>query len=1065
MLLAVAVLIGPSVGVAQTGLAAVRGVVTDPSGAVVPNVTVELTNVAMNVSRKEVTNTVGEYEIPYVVPGTYQVTCTATGFEKYVAQDVGLVANEVRRLDIQMHVGAASTEVTVTAGAAVITTEGAQITGGFTEDNYRDSPLSVAAFFPQDQMIMMPMVQSEQGGFGLAVTGLPDTYVGEMLDGVENDESVNLVQNMHATQDLQITNANAPAEFSRPVSFTMEGKSGGNAFHGSVDFDEINSALNARFSLYPTKPSFKTHVGFAELAGPLKKDRTFFYFNYTLVRVPAASFYYENVPDPNERNGIFTELSTPIINPYTGAPFANNTIPQGMMSSVSLKEQSDYIPLPNLGIQTIAANNYGYYWPHPEDLYKYDSYNIRVDHNFSSKHQLFGRYIDRITPYLLPGNFPDVGTWTRNRYHHSIIASDTYSISPSLVNNFRFGWILDHIHDGIEELGVTPVTGNVAVANIGLQGVNPNGYKAEGFPDTSITGISQLYEQPGGINQNTTVFSYADSLSWAKGRHVAKFGGELRAWHQPLSQYPDGTYGEFTYDGTFTGNAYADFLLGLPRASTRLTPLVNRTSHAYELGFYAEDTFKVNTKLTLNYGLRWEYFNWPTYNDGLVYNWDPTTGDGIVPQAAISKISPLYPTSIINVVAGQALPNPEKKLFRPRLGAAYLLTDKTVVRGGFGMYSQPLGTGEVISQGLLTAPAPFSIAESYTNTFTAGQPLFTMPNPFPSSLSLASVPGQSVLGYPANMTNGIIYEFSASVERQIHNVGLSISYVGNRGKGMDYALSTNLPQPSLIPWTPSRNPWPQFIATDFEERNGQSKYDGLMIEAKKKLGHLTFDAHYTYANSMDTMEDLENPYNLGLWSHDAYTARHRFITNFIYPLPFGRGQRWGSNSPAIARAVLGNWTINWNTELQSGQYFTPSYSGSDPSNSNTYGGFPDRICNGNLPASQRTTTMWFNAACFAVPQPGHFGNSGANIIEGPGIDVTNMNLSKDFLVKERVRIGFSAAFFDMLNNPTYAFPYSNISVPSQVGQLYAPLGGLNIGGGMVEAGESRAIALRLRIAF
>jgi hypothetical protein len=163
--------------------------------------------------------------------------------------------------------------------------------------------------------------------------------------------------------------------------------------------------------------------------------------------------------------------------------------------------------------------------------------------------------------------------------------------------------------------------------------------------------------------------------------------------------------------------------------------------------------------------------------------------------------------------------------------------------------------------------------------------------------------------------------------------------------------------------------------------------------------------------------------------------------------------------------VLGDWVINWNTELQSGQYFTPSYSGSDPSNTNTFGGFPDRICNGNLPSSQRTTQEWFNPGCFAVPQLGRFGNSGANVIEGPGIDVQNIDISKDFRIKERARITFAAAFFDAFNNPTYAFPYSNISVPSQVGQLYAPLGGLNIGGGMVEAGESRAIAVRMRIEF
>lgn len=486
------------------------------------------------------------------------------------------------------------------------------------------------------------MVQSEQGGFALSIAGQPATNVEESMDGVGNDGTDNLVNNMHAEENLQLITVNAPAEFSRPVNFTMSGKGGGNAFHGSAEFDEVNSALNARFPTEPTKVPFKTHFGDVEFGGPIKKDRTFFYVNYLFIRVPSSSFFNnENVPDALEREGNFSELSTPIINPFTGTAFPGNIIPQGMINSVASKMQQLYIPLPNQGPPGITPNNFGFLFPHPSDLYKYDSWNARVDHNFSSKHSLYGRYIDRITPYLLAGSFPNVGTWTRNRYHHSMVVSDTYVISPTLVNNFRWGWALDHIHDGIPELGFTPVTGDKAVAAIGLQGVNPNGYKVMGFPNTTITGISPLTQQPGVIPLDSNTYTYTDSLSWAKGRHVAKFGGEVKPWTNYTEEYPAGTYGSFTYDGSFSGNAYADFLLGLPRESVRLNPLVPRTSHAYEMGYYAEDVFKVTPKLTLNYGLRWEYFSFPSYEDGLNYNWNPTTGDVIIPQAAVNKVSPL----------------------------------------------------------------------------------------------------------------------------------------------------------------------------------------------------------------------------------------------------------------------------------------------------------------------------------------------------------------------------------------------------------------------------------------
>ncbi len=1067
LLLGLVVLIGPAPGIAQTNLAAVRGHVTDPSGAVVPNAKITLTNITRNVSRTAVSNTDGDYEIPYVLPGTYRLTCSTSGFKTFVATDIVIVGNETRRVDVRLEVGSTSTQVTVTAGAAVISTENAQITSGINGNDFHNNPVSDQEF-PQAAMLFLPMVQSEGGGFSLSIAGLPPSDVEESMDGIGNDGTVNLVNNLNTDQNLELITTNAPAEFSRPVTFTMTGKSGANAFHGSAQFYEMNSALDARFPTDPTKIPFKTHEGDVEFGGPLKKDRTFFFVDYYFIRIPSSSFSNENVPDSLERQGDFSQISTPVINPYTGAAFPGNIIPQGMISSEADKMQQLYIPTANQGPSgQIVANNFGFFFPHPSDIYKYDSWNARVDHNFSSKHSLYGRYIDRITPYLLAGNFPDVGTWTRNRYHHSVVVSDTYTFSPNLVNNFRWGWALDHIHDGIPELGFTPVDGNVAVGAVGLQGVNPNGYKAMGFPDTAITGVSALTQQPGVIPLDSNVYTYDESLSWAKGRHVAKFGVQVVPWTNYTEEYPAGTYGSFTYQGTFTGNPYADFLLGLPIDSERLNPLVPRTSHAYEMGLYAEDAFRITPKLTLNYGLRWDFSSFASYEDGLNYNWNPISGDVIIPQAALSKVSPLYPTDI-TVTTGQSVPNADTKLFRPRLGVAYRISSNTVIRGGFGMYTQPLGTTieDPTEESLVTSPAPFSIAETYINQFTSGQPEFAMPNPFPASIAEASVPSQSVTGYPTNVKNGDIYEFNVTVERETHHVGLSLSYVGTRGRGLAYlAPDTNLPEPSLIPFTQSRRPFPQFVDTEYLMENGESDYDGLLLTAKRRVGNFTFDANYTYANNMDNMENLQNPYNLNPWNHDAYTPRNVANLMFVYLLPFGRGQRFGSRSSASVNAILGGWHLNWITTLQGGQYFTPSYSGSDPSNTDTFGGIPDRICNGNIPSS-RNFGDWFNAACFTVPAAGTFGNSGANILEAPGEYLNNMSLGKEFPMKEgRITFTIEAQALDLFNTPTFELPYSNISVPSQVGRVYAPLGGLSVGGNLVVAGGARAIVLTGRVAF
>lgn len=1059
---------------AQSNLATIQGHVSDPSGTAIANAAVTVTSVATNGARTSTTNGQGDYSVPYLVPGTYKISVTAPGFQTLVAQDVALAGTEIRRFDAQLKVGSTHAQVVVTAGGeAVIQTDNAQLNAGFTHKTYQNSPVSTQ-IFPTAQMLFLPQVVSEQGGYALSIAGLLPSQIEESMDGIGNDGSYNLVNNAHSMEDLQVIASISPAEYSRAINFTSTGIGGTNQFHGMVTFDEANSALNARLPTQPTKTSFKTHYFTGEFGGPLLRNKSFFFVNYTVYLVPSASFNNENVPDNLERQGIFTEFSTPLKNPFTGGTYANNTLTS--MSSVALAMQNNYIPTYNQGSGGPTANNYGYLFPHPSDLYKYDSWNARVDHNFSSKHSLYGAYINRITPYLLAGSFPNVGTWTRNRYDHSAFVSDTYTFTDHLVNNFRFGWQKDHIHDGIEELGFTPITGDKAVAAIGLQGVNPTDVKVMGFPNTTITGFSPLTQNTGGIPGDYNIFTYSDSVTWQKGTHVVRFGGEVKPWSNYSLTYPN-IYGSFTYTGEFTGQPYADFLLGLPTTSVRQAPVGARTDHAHEMGFYAEDLWKVTPKLTMSYGMRWEFEGWPTYDDGLVYNWDKSTGDVVVSSDVKSKVSPLYPANV-TVVTGNPIPHPDKSLIRPRIGLAYRVTDRFVVKGGYGLYTQVLGSnagetggngGDPIVATLASASSPFILAETYNNAFTNGQPLVQMPDPFPATTASATIASQSVTGYPANTSNGKIQEFNVSMERQIGNIGLSIAYSGVRTTGMNYIANINLAEPSLTPFTQSLLPWPQFTVNSgvsYQFQNGQSHYDALVLEAKRNFGHFNFDVHYTYANNMDNWENTQNPYNMNPWNHDEYTVRNAFTGMIMYALPFGRGQRFGGTMPRAADEIAGNWNLTLVTEERGGQYFTPSFSGSDPSNSGLVGGIPDRTCNGNLGRGQRSTTEWFNASCFAVPKAGTFGDSGANIIEGPTFNSTSMTLAKNFPVTERVRANFSALFLDLFNTPTYAFPYSNISVPSQVGKVYAPLGGMGVGeGGLVEAGGSRAIVGRLRIEF
>jgi hypothetical protein len=1046
---------------AQTDFSTIRGAASDQSGAAVANTKITVTEVETNISREAVTTSDGVYEIPYLTPGKYRLTATGAGFKTFIVENIPLTSRETRRIDISFELGAVNVDVTVEANAAVINTEGSQIAGGFNRSHFIDSPMSVS-FFPQAFMLTLPNVQAQGGGFTLRFAGQPSAQISEALDGVSSDGPVNLVQNMNDFAEMQVVGANNSAEFSRVSNFSMAGKSGTNEFHGRAYYELQSSVLNARGFFDAQKPPIHQHHGGVSVSGPIRKNKTFFYGAYYIERIPGSTFYNRNVPIDAFRQGDFSSLLTQakplaLVDPLTGQPFPGNIIPASRFNQTALKVQDSYFPKANQGGPNAQTNDYGFLWPWTSDLFRWDSTTDRIDHKFSDKNTLYGRYIDRITPYVLAGAFPDFGEWTRTRYHHSVVVSDTHVFSPTLVNTARWGWIKDKINDGSTVAGVTPVNGDAVVKNIGLQGVNPRGFSAEGSPDIAITGMTELLVQPGGLNTLTRNFDYADSMTWSRGAHVLKFGGELRTFRSFSGTVPTGTYGQFTFNGTLTGNAYADFLLGLPYSSTRLDPLVGRAQRSYELGLFITDTWKVSRKLTLDYGLRWDYFGPSTYRDGLQYNWDLATGNVVVPSNEVSKISPLYPRGLINVVTGQVVPNSDKKSFRPRLGAAYRLDAKTVVRGGYGIYSETLGNFANIQ-----GTGPFQISETFFNSVSNGQALFAFPNPFPAGAG--SIPSQSISGYPLDISNGRIHQFNVSMERDIHDFGVRLSYIGSRSHGLHYPLALDKPQPSLIPFTQARRPYPQFVSGSYLEQNGNARYDSAQIEVTRRKGILTLDAHYTLSNNMADYLDLENPYSHQFWNRDQYTARNRGVINAVLEMPFGRGRRFGTQAPRLVNAVLGDWRLMWISVFQSGTYFTPSFSGSDPSNTNTSGGMPDRIANGNLPPDQRTVAGWFNPSAFVAPPPGRFGNSGVNVLQGPGLSVQNASLIKEFKLSERWRVEYQLNALDLFNSPTFSFPSANISVPGQVGRLTTLLTTPGDPSNSTTV-SNRSLIMRLRIEF
>ncbi|MBI1355490.1 MAG: hypothetical protein GC160_14185 [Acidobacteria bacterium] len=1011
---------------AQTDLSTIRGTATDTTGAVIPGVTITLLNTETNVGRTVSTNANGDYEIPLVGPGIYKLTAESEGFQTFVADQILVTARETRRIDVALQVGDVATEVTVTAGAAVITTEGAQVADGFDHEKFVTSPLSYS-FFPQALMTTSPAVQTNAGGWGIRIAGQNPNQSQQQMDGVANDGVLNLVNNMNDFEELQVITSGQSAEFSRPVGLTMTGKSGSNQLHGRAYYDLENSALNARNTFQQTKVPFKQHRGGFNVSGPIIKDKTFFYFGYSFTRIPSGSFFTANTAPVAFRSGDFSGQSKSVIDPATGNPFPNNMIPQARMSNVSLIVQDNYVPIPNRGDASTTANNYQFVHPYPVDILRWDGITPRIDHHFSDKNTFYARFINRITPYILSRNF-DWSVWTRERNHYSIVMADTHVFSPGLINEFRFGWIKDYFLDGGEVDGVQPVNGADVVQQIGLQGVNPQGFSEMGFPRMDIVGLTSMSVQPGGVALDQRNLQFSNSMTWSVGKHTVKFGPQLRTFRDYKAVVSEGNYGNFNFDGRITGVPYADFLLGIPGRSRRLDPFVGRTLNAYELGLFITDTYKVSQRLTLDYGLRWDYFKPATYKDKLQYNWDPTTGNVVVTPEGLGAVSSLYP-STINVVEGQVVPKGDQKNFQPRLGAAYRFGQDFVLRGGYGSYTETLGSYSRYNTG-----GPFEITEDYLNQVVNGQPLFSFPNPFPN-LSQAQIPSQSVSSYPNQTNNGTIHQFNLSLEKQVGQIGLRTSYLGSRNRGMNYSLNINKPQASTIPFTVSRRPFPQFVNTTVFRSDGEENYDAWQFQVTRKRGSLQFDAHYTLSDSRSNFLNLQDPYaDLStLWNRQDFNSRHRAVINATYTIPVGRNRQFMSDAPKVVDTVLGGWELGWISYLQSGQYFSPSFSGSDPSNTATFGGIPDRIGDGNYDSSNRTINDWFDPTAFAVPVAGRYGNSGLNTLIGPGWNLHHLTLLKRFPIKERMTFNIQGMFQNVFNTPHYSFPAANISQPTQVG--------------------------------
>ena len=1063
----------PAPSGAQIVSATLKGTVTDTSGANIPGAKITLSEPSTGrVVRQGTSSSTGVYEFDELQPSTYLLHCDAQGFKSFEAQDIVLDPGQIRRVDPVLAIGETSTTVTVSAGAAVINTESATMSETFDQAQQEKAPL--VSTFP-DAYILLTLSPGVQGGNGdyPVINGQQQTQQAQSFDGIPDDIYGEQSNNSNFFEQTSATTFNAPAESAVPAAIELVTHRGTNTIHGVASYQIYDSVLNASEYFPPPKTPYILHEWNLAAGGPIWKNRAFAYAQWFAQSIPLGTPYLISVPTPAYRAGVFAQTIT---DPLTGLPFPNNTIPASRMSPVALAIQSQFYPVPTGSYAALGpVNNYPFVFPYNSDLYKGNWPLGRIDYNVSQKNSMFVRWLLRDTPYVLNDGVP-TAIWTRVRREQQWAAGDTHIFSSHLDNNFRFGLGLDYMADGGTQRGVTPPNGATALASIGLLGSNPSNSTGQGLPSISISGLQQITDVPGGVKFNDTNVTAVDSADWQTGRHVLKFGFIFQRYGSTYGFVND--YGTFNFDGSVTGNAYADFLLGIPQSSARTNPLPVRHQYVSNWGIYGQDNFQISTKLTINYGLRYDYYGTPYAPDNRMYNWDPATGDVIVNSAGIDDVSPLYPSSI-TVVPGAVRAIGDKTNFAPRLGAAYRVSNNSVLRGGYGIYTARLDAGYILSPGnavssvgpngagtfnpfqlinpQLGSTGPFSITQTYLNVITPGvQPLLQFPDPYPSSTSLASVPSQTVYGYPRQSSLGTIQQFNGTYEREIDKIGLRASYLGSRSSGMNYVVNIDLPHPSTTPFTQANLPYPQFYQAYYTYYNGSAKYDSLQFEARRRAGGFTFDASYSLQRSIANYLNTQNPYNvLGNWANDGVTMRQYAVISGSWNLPFGKDQRYLSNATGIVKDAATGWVLTSINYLGSGEWYSPSFTGPDPSNTGTYGGLPDKVGNPYSFPGGKQTLEAFNDAAFAVPQTGTFGNAQVNSLESQHLYLMHVGILKSTPITERIRFDFQCQISNLLNHPEFTIPSGIISVPGG-NQYTSQLGTFN----SLERGQPRQISFR-----
>ncbi|HUS05568.1 MAG TPA: TonB-dependent receptor [Bryobacteraceae bacterium] len=1057
---------------AQSDSGLLFGVVTDPSGRAIIGANISLRNQATGAERKYVTDERGLFYFTVLPSGRYHIDLESPGFKHYQDADVRVQVAQVARLDIQMEIGSVKETVNIAESPSGLNSETVSQGTVVGSEKIPVLPLNGRQFIqlallvpganPGGRAVQQNSVRQGQTG-GLSIAGNRTNNTAFLLDGAVNTDpdfnSLNYSPSIDGIAEFQVQTAMVSAEYGR-ASVNVVTKSGSNDLHGSVFEFLRNRNFDARpFNLSGSLPKFQRNQFGGTLGGPIKKDKLFAFFSYEGLRVRQAGAGLTSVvvPSVEQRDGDFNKtFPKGITDPDNmvggvAQKFPGNRVPASRLNPLSLAALKA-IPLPTDALTNFYQNATGVLSQNN------NNYSGRFDYTAKENWTLFGRYSIAEESANIPATVTGRDRVNDARSQNAVIGS-TYVVTSGLLNETRVSYGRLAILSGLPELNFSLGSGSTTLPLFILQPY-PNMGGSGGFNATRGSGI---------INVRDNSYQVYDNVSWRKGRHGLKFGGEI---YRPEMNRIESTsaIGEFQFTTAYTGDPLASFLLGLPAIASRAVGPSRIDGRQLAYSLYAQDDFRVSSKVTVNLGLRYELAA-PMYDahqqmSSIDYSNVPS------PQTIFAQGRTGFYSPTLFICGQNGTPRgcayTDKNNFAPRAGIVWAADSKTVLRAGAGMFYASNDADPLFR---LAAGLPGNLAQTLNSDPVT--PRFRGFDVFgPAVVGPVQI---QAAGIDINQRTSYSVQWNATAQRQItKDIVLEVGYLASLGLKLEQNVQPNNAMPGAGAIDPRRpyasltyapgTVFPNYINVvgnsvpvgfiNYLPHSAQSNYHAMLARVEKRFTTgLSFLSSYTFSKAITNAPQFRNAGgvdgNENSPAQDAFNLRadrglasfnvaHRSVTSFLYDLPFGHNQKFLTEG--LASKLLGGFQISGIYSMQTGFPFTVNLTGDTAGVGAGTGGIfvrPNAVPGqtADLPGSERSTSRYFNTSAFSLPPNFTFGNVGKNTVTGPGLTNLDLVVSKETRIGENLRFQIRVEAFNIANHSNYNGVGRIINTPATYGKV------------------------------